>query len=436
MPSRRAVLGACAGFGTVALAGCLGDDEPAFDHELPGSGSWPFPDYCQRNTRWNRHASPPESEPERRWEWNTFEDPPGPPSGGAIASLVVADGAVVAAGNELVALDAETGEERWRVEFQAYELAIGDGLVYAMGRSDVAAHELETGEERWYAGYDDGILGFFGEDPERAIHLTASEREVYVGRASPTEHAVTALDADDGSTRWELAQPEPDDDNPYTDGSVYAPENTFLGLEDDGLVAGGTGWAGAFGPDTEGVGERWLDRERMSCARPVVGEGLVVLPEFDVVGANEDDEPEEHALTAFDTEEGGVEWEVTSGEPFGDVVFADGTLYIYVARDDEEQTEEVGGELLAIDPDGGSVDTLAETPWDGRAVTAGGDSLVLSGGRVGPRHRAIGAYGLDGEERWVTEVEANGFRPNPREVVLVGDRVYVGTGNGDVLAYG
>jgi outer membrane protein assembly factor BamB len=305
-----------------------------------------------------------------------------------------------------------------------------------MGSSDVSAYELESGEQRWYAGSDDGLFGFFGEDSERAIHLTASEHEVYVGRASPTEHAVTALDGDDGSTRWELSDPEMDDDHPYTDSSVYAPASTFLGLDDDGLVAGGTGWAGAFGPDTEGVRERWLDRERMSCASPVVGEGLVVLPEFDFIGQNEDDEPEEHALTAFDTEEGHVEWEVTSDEPFGDVVRADGTLYTHVTRDDDEQTEEVGGELLAIDVEGGTVDTLVETPWDGRAVTAGGESLVLSGSRVGPRHRAIGAYGLDGEERWTKEVEANGFRPNPREVVFVDDRIYVGTGNGDVLAYG
>jgi eukaryotic-like serine/threonine-protein kinase len=126
-------------------------------------------------------------------------------------NLAVADGVLyvptlsdIERSGDLLALDPETGQERWRLHFEdgLFSIAVVDGVAY-LGLADfstdrfsggVAAVDLTTRTQLWR--YD---------DPDGRGHgsPTVAGGVVYVGDSSPVRPGILhALDATTGTVRW------------------------------------------------------------------------------------------------------------------------------------------------------------------------------------------------------------------------------------------
>lgn len=137
------------------------------------------------------------------------------PAGYASSAPAVADGVLYVGtwGKRFYAIDAETGDEVWSVEvghrFGSSSSVVHDGTVYVGTTGDgpmvvsgpedeeefeacaLLALDAETGDERWR--YDD-----FGEKDNIDSSPAVADGRVYFGG----EHAVRALDADSGAVAW------------------------------------------------------------------------------------------------------------------------------------------------------------------------------------------------------------------------------------------
>ncbi len=157
------------------------------------------------------------------------------PAGYASCAPAVSDGRVYVGtwGKKFYALDAETGEQLWTNDaghrFGSSSPAVADGTVYVgtvgdgpmvvSGEEDeeqfescaVLALDAETGDERWR--YDD-----FGEKENVESSIAVADGRVYFGG----ESAVYALDTDSGSVAWsrEVAA-HPQSSPAVADGTVY-----------------------------------------------------------------------------------------------------------------------------------------------------------------------------------------------------------------------
>jgi outer membrane protein assembly factor BamB len=81
-----------------------------------------------------------------RWEMATEQDPPVLASGDAIFAASPADG-------ELARLDPDSGGERWRAEVGrsgTIDVAVHDGVAYAVTSTALVAVDLDDGEQRWW----------------------------------------------------------------------------------------------------------------------------------------------------------------------------------------------------------------------------------------------------------------------------------------------
>ncbi|UPW00834.1 PQQ-binding-like beta-propeller repeat protein [Halorussus gelatinilyticus] len=157
------------------------------------------------------------------------------PAGYASCAPAVADGRVYFGtwSKKFYALDAATGEQVWASDvghrFGSSSPAVSDGTVYVgtvgdgpmvvSGEEDeekfescaVLALDAESGDERWR--YDD-----FGEKENVGSSIAVADGRVYFGG----ESAVYALDADSGSVAWsrEVAT-HPQSSPAVVDGTVY-----------------------------------------------------------------------------------------------------------------------------------------------------------------------------------------------------------------------
>nr|WP_235019618.1 PQQ-binding-like beta-propeller repeat protein [Natrialba sp. INN-245] len=181
----------------------------------------------------------------------------------------LADGVVYVGGSlnseDVVALEATDGSERWRVQVGQYATtpAVADGTVYVGGGSEHAAYALEaaTGEERWRVETDGRVWGA----------PIAVDDTVYVGSRGGT---VYALEPADGETRWVASV---GDDVPE---SIAATDERLYVPTADGLVA----------LDTDGT-EAWsLDGRSRVNAPSVVGDAVVVTDHSTAICLGEDGE--------------------------------------------------------------------------------------------------------------------------------------------------
>ena len=114
--------------------------------------------------------------------------------GGHVTSPVVVDGLVlVGASRSFHALDAKTGEEKWRFDAQdplASSAAVAGDTVYITDFKQLFALDLHTGQERWHFAHETVTLLF--------APIVAGERVVIT-----SADMIYALDRNSGNLLWQ-----------------------------------------------------------------------------------------------------------------------------------------------------------------------------------------------------------------------------------------
>lgn len=141
-PTRRRFLQTLGVAGVSSLAGCNAfADDPAFTPIEPPDGTWPRDGYGPRNTARNPTARGPRSSPTPRWTTDTDL---------IVESVVVDESMVFVSGNgRLAALDRATGRVRWQIEAISNVLHIGNGRLFVGGTSMIQAIDPATGGDVW-----------------------------------------------------------------------------------------------------------------------------------------------------------------------------------------------------------------------------------------------------------------------------------------------
>ncbi len=180
--NRRQFLSGVVAAGGVAVAGC--SSQP--DRELPDqpTGEWP-----QRGRTATNVGSAAVTVPGRgNRAWNAGDGVSGAP--------VVADGTVYAVGNDVTAIDARTGEERWSVDLPVSAdhgpAVVGDLLLVGGGRL-LVAYDRTDGTEEWSVE----VPGTRVEGPP-TVTADPALAVVPVG-----QYGVIAYDPRTGARRWD-----------------------------------------------------------------------------------------------------------------------------------------------------------------------------------------------------------------------------------------
>jgi outer membrane protein assembly factor BamB len=308
-----------------------------------------------------------------------------------IAGVVyVADG-----GGGVEAYEAATGSVRWKVSLGNpvnTSPAIGGGLlVVGDGAGDVVALDIRDGSRRW-------IYSTAGEVRSSAAIV---DGVVYVGSADGNLYA---LNLTTGEKRWAFDAGGAVTRSPAVDaGIVYvgAAGGTLSAVD---ITSGRLRWQRALGPG--------------QIAAPAVANGLVVA------ASGLDDLTAPHSLFVLDALSGDVRQRFSAppGELLVIAALADGSVFV-AGGDGYVYAVDLGtGALLwTFDGHGSlgaqheSVDALAGATL----YVAGGDQAVYS----------VDAH--TGTQVWRQEVTGQ-----PDGIAVVGDRAYIGTNLGTVVAIG
>lgn len=325
----------------------------------------------------------------------TGEDPgPGPQgdptllwrvdTAGEIYSSPAVAGGMVYLGSKsgfLQALDALTGEERWRFDLGDYIVraspAVVNDTVYITSGFSLFAVDTRTGEERWSVP-----IRFAGQSSPAVI-----DGVVYV---SSHEGLLYALDAATGIQRWQYQTDSLVFSSPaVADGSVY-----FGGVNGDlyalDATTGRPRWRFATGGDIY--------------ASPAVANGVVYVSSKNRV------------VHAVDAATGEPRWQFAAGGESSPAV-VDGV--VYVGSDD--------GGLYALDAATGEPRWLYATGTAIRSSPTVADGAIYVGSGD-----AIYAVDATGQGRWRYPTKA----PIESSPAVVGGAVYVGSRDGFLYAIG
>lgn len=194
MSSRRQFLAGTGSAGAAVLAGCLGGPEPRYVGEsdrTPDTRWWPQPEFDRIASCYNPKPVGPGSDVTERWRIDIS---------GPSARPVVADGlAYLPTVAAVRAVDAATGEERWRESgggdgpMWPRHVVWHDGTVYVARMDDPALLALDgaTGEREWTFAPERGL---------RTLVLDPEGATLYAGGSRGT---VYAMDAETGDRRWQ-----------------------------------------------------------------------------------------------------------------------------------------------------------------------------------------------------------------------------------------
>jgi outer membrane protein assembly factor BamB len=171
----------------------------------------------------------------------------------------------------LFALEAETGDERWRISVESPGPAptLGDNRLLVATERGLEAFEAETGDHVWTV---DGLsAGIFDSPP-----VVVGETGYLFGDVS-----VWALDLTDGSVRWRIPIGLPSESSPAV-------------VEDTLYVAGNDTYLRAL--STEDGSERWRQKTaaRIECNVAVAGQTVYTGSESGVVLACDTTDGTEH----------------------------------------------------------------------------------------------------------------------------------------------
>ena len=224
---------------------------------------------------------------------------------------VAADGTVlVTALNDLLAIDASSGDIRWHGTGGEARPAVRDNTVYAPSFSEgVIGYNLETGN----------ILSSIGTSSFRPLSVTAAPDCLVIG----TDSGVAGANYD-GSTRWQY--------KPIGLTRDYGAVAVAEGVAYVGFRGDKQSWLVAI--DIADGSERWRSKmapeQEPQFAPPTVADGVVYVP-------TEDD-----GLAAIDAATGVTRWRFTEGDQrlpwspaavVGETLYAVGNGHLYALED-------------------------------------------------------------------------------------------------------
>jgi len=324
--SRRAVLGTVATGVSLGLAGCAGDGD--------GDADWSdgpvarMAQYDARHSGYHPDTTAPRGDLEVAWQHR-----PGDTEARAATQPVVAGGTLyyclappggVSQGT-LFAVDAATGDERWRFDAEQAAratLALHDGRVVAPVDGELRGLSADDGSSEWSVS-----LESFGWTP------TVAAGTAYL---VTDDGALYAVDATDGTTEWTIPEPEETYDDEA--GTSHAGRGRFVAATDDRVVHEYTGRPGEVVVRSASDGSvEWRAESSMHGPPVVDGGTLYGLNVAAGIYAHDLASGEERHVEFRPDVSGAM-----AGQPLG-VSIADGTAYS-ASRD---------GTLTAVDLDTG-----------------------------------------------------------------------------------
>lgn len=397
-PSRRQLLQTLAVVGVGCLAGCsaIEDDSP-FTPIESSADTWPRAGFDPKNTAQNPGAEGPRNDPTTAWTADIDL---------IVESVVVGESTVFVSGHgRLAALERATGDVRWQIQAISNVLHVGDGVLYVGGNSMVQAIDPATGEDVW-------------EQDDRHMN-TASLLRVERGLLVGGYGEVRLHHPDTGELEWRT-----DIEGSYrteltaANGMVFATHGgQFLKFQPRRFP--GTRFH-------DGPEQAWA---RKSEAPQLLGVTLTsntaFLGEY-AIGLDPDPVPLESI--ALDSGQSQVH-PIEAARVSPPTVVTD---HLVLATNSSERESRVTGAILGYDPVSGTVlwrydvDGVPTRPIsDGRTVYAGGH-----GGPQGDGPTSVVALdAADGDRLWKRD-----FDHETSALAVVGDTLFVGTGNGEVTA--
>ena len=331
-----------------------------------GTPSWSESANDSRNTGSNAGVVGPRSNPELLWRSDTARLKSG---------VSVVDGVVYAAdgseSGEVMAFDAQTGEELWNRSLGSRIRSaplVEDNTVYVggeYGAEGLWALNASTGETRWNISTNDYVIS----------NPTIENGSVYFATNNGQAYAANAST---GEVEW----------NRSIGGQVWGPiaaANGTVFMQNDDYVH-------ALDADT---GDReWLLNHGNIDGGPTVGDGLVYV-------AAED----EKTVYAVDAQSGGVEWEYTTSTFVdGTPTLWNGTVYVPASN-----------KILALDSPSGELQWRVETEYTRFSMSIANERLYV------PNSSAVDAYDpVTGERYWSTSEGIN-------DTVTTAPAIYNGT---------
>jgi outer membrane protein assembly factor BamB len=189
--TRRRVLTGAIGLGVATLAGCLGNDEASRALPESPSGRWYQAGHDAGNTCVSDVTVPARGT--LAWEGGTA---------GTIQPVAAGE-TVFSVGDNLTALDAQTGDQRWQrdpgIESPGASVAgpaVTDEHVLAGVKGRLVAFAREDGTEEWALPVDGRPSGSVTVGPETQLGV------VPVRRAGPGTDELLAFDPSTGRRRW------------------------------------------------------------------------------------------------------------------------------------------------------------------------------------------------------------------------------------------
>jgi outer membrane protein assembly factor BamB len=275
----------------------------------------------------------------------------------------------------LHALDVQTGHRKWHVEVGAVgSPTFADGVVYFLGGGGLVAVNADTGQERWrfLVPLQQGSAAVEGEEPKRDGAFSGpvvADGIVYAGSVGPTG-SVVAVDAATGQERW-TQRDKPEE---------IGPENISTGLAaDDGMLyyvqAGKSQGTSFRAVDARTGQERWrrsrLSESNFMTAGPVIADGTIYLITSDA--SQGDSAPP--SLYALDARTGQERWRhpltITPDRAYASqIVYIGGTLYFGA-----------GSSLLALDAASGQEQWRFKTEEEVVAGPTASGGVMYFGGQ-------------------------------------------------------
>lgn len=375
--SRRAWLHGGAAALVGSLSGCVTDETSGRDDIEPPpfdslGSAWPQVGFDAQGTAVSSDATGPRSKPTLEWEIQLA----GPGTPNIVATETVL---AVAGAESLHVFDLESGERAWGLDrAPASAPALDDQHLYVLeDESRLSAYPHVDDSPAW-----DRTLE--GADTSPVVH----DGTVYVGH---DDGRISAVEATEGEILWQNTIGDRVRDF-VTDGE-YVAAHTDAGMVVRQLANRSSGWA--------------TDEFCCPIQPPTIQEGKVYSGRGDVLGS-------------FDLPDGNQRWsrEVRVIKVHAPTVGPD---RVYVSKNT----------LAAFDTTTGKADWEADLQFtpDGPRPVVASDTAFIGGG---PTSSSVGAVATkDGASRWRTRIEY----PYPGNIVVVGQRLLVGSTSGRVYSF-